>query len=846
MDKSPPVLVAPANHPVRLLDDYVARAQRPPTGRLAATALRTRSLAARHLLAHWATGRPLDELLAAVRGTPAASVPAISGGPTALAELARVVALQNVLPTDPEDGLALFELVLERFGPDQMPPLHQGIHAQLAIALGDHTRAAQLCAAYPRISRRVRWALELDLANPFTRPGITTQAEWLARFREMFPPPGPTVAAEADTQTTVFDRLAAPAPPPAGGPTVSVIVTSYLPDARLITSIRSLAAQSWADLEIILIDDGSPPEYDPILEQCVALDHRVRLVKLTFNGGTYVARNVGLDRASGAIINFQDSDDWSHPLRIEHQLGPLQEDQTIVATISDGVRADDQLRVGRPGRMVSGTMASSLMFRRDRVLPRIGYFDSVRKGADTEYQLRMLAAFGPDTIRRIDGSCYAVNRLLPGSLSSSEVGAGWIHPARAAYRSAYDRWHRRIKVGEASPYLPRDQKQRPFAASAHLAGLAGPAPTPTYDVVLASDWRQFGGPQKSMLEEIKALTALGMRVGIMQLESFRFMTEVRKPLCRQVQDAINDGLVDHVLYSDRATAALVMVRYPPVLQFPPSLPSNLRAGRVVIVANQAPSERDGTDQRYDPVVCTEVARQLFSAEPVWCPQGPEIRDMLTPRLAPQLVAPFDLPGIIDIRQWRVHRSRFRPPVPVLGRHARDNWIKWPGDRDSLLQVYPSSPDFDVRIMGGADVARHLLGPDDLPVNWLVYEYDEVSVRNFLYQLDFYVHFPHPNAVEAFGRSILEALATGCVAVLPAQFSRTFRDAAVYCAPQDVAAVVTRYHGDRDLFLEQSRLATERVEQWFSHEGHARRVGWLMEPDWTRLEVASAAHDTVAP
>mgnify|MGYP003694526249 CR=1 FL=1 len=181
-------------------------------------------------------------------------------------------------------------------------------------------------------------------------------------------------------------------------------------------------------------------------------------------------------------------------------------------------------------------------------------------------------------------------------------------------------------------------------------------------MILASDWRPFGGPQKSMLEEIAALTGQGMRVGVLNIEAYRFMTPQRKLLCRPIQELINDGTVGHVLHSDEVETSLLVVRYPPVLQFPTATPSRLKADRLLILANQAPSELDGTDLRYVPATCTMNARKMFSVEPEWCPQGPSVRRALAASAPRPKITEFDMPGIIDTEKWcsRTNRIPVRP------------------------------------------------------------------------------------------------------------------------------------------------------------------------------------------
>ena len=740
-----------------------------------------------------------------------------------LAELARVVALQEILPDDHAEALALYDLALEQFGPALIPAAHQGVHAQLAYYVAFSHRASDLLAAYRNVPEQVRSYLDVDLANPHKGLDGATHADWARAFRGLFPDPQPTFL--PDHAPAPFDQLITPAVRNVDDEgKVSVVITSFRPGVELVTAVRSIINQSWSNLEILLVDDGSPSEYDSILDQCVTLDGRVKLIRLDTNVGTYMARNVALDAATGDFVTFQDSDDWSHPKRIEEQVRLLHQDKTLMATVSDALKVTEHLTITKPGRNPRVMCTSSMMFRRRPTLAKIGYMDSVRKSADTEYLRRIEAAFTPGSVHRIRNSIYALIRQHNGSLSTCEFREGWVHPARFAYRSAYTLWHEQIVAGSADPYLPKDLRRRPFPAPSHVReASAGRTTMSRYDVILASDWRPFGGPQKSMLEEIAALTHQGMRVGVLDIEAYRYMTPRRKLLCRPIQELINDGTVDHVLLSDDVETSLLIVRYPPVLQFVNATPSQLKTDRVLILANQAPSELDGTDLRYVPATCTMNARKMFSVEPEWCPQGPSVRKALSASGLQPNITEFDMPGIIDTAKWCLERTGYRSDRPVIGRHSRDNWTKWPQDRRELLQVYPDSTLVDVRIMGGAKSALALLAESELPANWLVYDYDEVSVRSFLFQIDFFVYFPHPRMIEAFGRTVLEALASGCVVILPPHFVDTFGDGALYCSPEDVLNLVKRYSSNRRLFLAQSRLAQQRVRERYGHQRYVAQI-----------------------
>lgn len=95
----------------------------------------------------------------------------------------------------------------------------------------------------------------------------------------------------------------------AQNPTLSVIVPVYRVEQYLEKCIRSILGQTMADLELILVDDGSPDGCPALCDAAAEQDPRVRVIHQK-NGGLSAARNAGLDIARGEWIGFVDSDDF--------------------------------------------------------------------------------------------------------------------------------------------------------------------------------------------------------------------------------------------------------------------------------------------------------------------------------------------------------------------------------------------------------------------------------------------------------------------------------------------------------------------------------------------------------
>ena len=92
-------------------------------------------------------------------------------------------------------------------------------------------------------------------------------------------------------------------------PLVSIIVPIYKVEPYLRRCIDSIVNQTYTNLEIILVDDGSPDDSPRICDEYAARDNRIIVIHQE-NGGLSDARNAGLKKSKGDYIYFVDSDDW--------------------------------------------------------------------------------------------------------------------------------------------------------------------------------------------------------------------------------------------------------------------------------------------------------------------------------------------------------------------------------------------------------------------------------------------------------------------------------------------------------------------------------------------------------
>ena len=118
-------------------------------------------------------------------------------------------------------------------------------------------------------------------------------------------------------------------------PLISVIVPIYNVEEYLDRCVESIVNQTYKNLEIILVDDGSPDNCPQMCDNWAEKDSRIKAVHKE-NGGLSDARNAGMPFATGEIISFIDSDDWIELNMFETMLNRMIEDNSDI--VSCGVK----------------------------------------------------------------------------------------------------------------------------------------------------------------------------------------------------------------------------------------------------------------------------------------------------------------------------------------------------------------------------------------------------------------------------------------------------------------------------------------------------------------------------
>lgn len=348
------------------------------------------------------------------------------------------------------------------------------------------------------------------------------------------------------------------------GPRVTAIISAYNSARFVTTAITGLLSQTWSNLEILVVDDGSSDDTSDVVNRLCAKHNNIKLFTLSKNGGAYAARNFALEHATGDFIVNHDSDDWSHPQRIQLQVEYLTANPQVLGVMTSWARVNKNLYFPcwRTDVSLIHASVSTIMFRRS-LISSIGIWDVAKAGADSEYLNRIRISFGNSSVVEIHKDCPLVfARILPSSLTNNQSTHLLSHygGARAIYSMLASQVHNAPSNSEIDERSDRIRTLSKIPKSLRV----NHKESTVYDVVFFADLNSsaFNFAHYDMFRE---LFQLGYSVGVFHWPHYHDSA----PLSidpRYLNYALN-GAFQFLVHSESVSTRHLVILTPSALSF---------------------------------------------------------------------------------------------------------------------------------------------------------------------------------------------------------------------------------------------------------------------------------------
>lgn len=275
---------------------------------------------------------------------------------------------------------------------------------------------------------------------------------------------------------SVFDRLeSVENSSVSGGDLVTVIMPAWNAGKTIKKSIESILNQTWQNIELIIVDDASTDNTWDVLCEYEKKDSRVKILKNKKNVGPYVSKNIGLKSANGVWVTGHDADDYALPSRIEeHVKEAVRNNYDASITYMIRMRPDGFFdHLGKIGGFsfdgVARKASITCLFKRKILIEKLGYWDSVRYGADSELIDRAQIVLGEKfgVIQKISMICLSLETSLTNHPVTGVRTVNGMSAVRALYRNNWSDWHKNFKQGDRV-YLDFPLVNRPYLVPSEM------------------------------------------------------------------------------------------------------------------------------------------------------------------------------------------------------------------------------------------------------------------------------------------------------------------------------------------------------------------------------------------
>ncbi len=347
--------------------------------------------------------------------------------------------------------------------------------------------------------------------------------------------------------------------------------------------------------------------------------------------------------------------------------------------------------------------------------------------------------------------------------------------------------------------------------------------TSRIDVLFVYDPRFTGGTASAILTDAHALYSVGMTIGILEITSgfFGEADQTKNPALVALADLPGLKVVKsgaHVI------AGTTFFHHP--LTFAHSLreTAQIDTHTSVLVAHHPPFRGDGSLE-YDPIATTRAVERAFGTRPLWAPVSGVIRKHLRSFLPFIRLTSADWPNAFDTDNWAPSRPAFDGSIAKVGRHSREDPLKWPDTAlDVTAHVAPVESGWKTRVMGCP--LSHLKALNVDYADWEIVPFNGEPVERFVESLDVFSYFHSNRWVEAFGRTILEAMLMERPCVLDSNLRETFGSMAYYASPGEVHGLVRHLRADVKTTRQRCAEVRAQAVQFYTSKAIPARLGAL--------------------
>jgi hypothetical protein len=321
-------------------------------------------------------------------------------------------------------------------------------------------------------------------------------------------------------------------------PLVSIILAVHNGARWLDYALKSLIAQTWHNLDIVVVDDGSEDGTPEVLRGFTERDPRVTVLSHKTSRGLFSSRNTGLDSARGQFVTTHDADDWSHSEKIARQVRQLMDNPSLAANYSQWVRCSSEIYFQMreaAGRYVH-VNSNSLMARKE-VFTRLGGWDPVRFSADSEFVARVRQVYGRTSVGVVEEGPLSFGLERPDSLTRSAESHGKSAYAgvRREYREHFEAWHSRNRKSAGTWIVRETHGGRRFPAPLTIHSKQEESLVTRVQVVVLGDFTKQRSKRK-IKELLSGNLETSSSVVLVHLPSF---SAPLKPVDRSLRDQEN-------------------------------------------------------------------------------------------------------------------------------------------------------------------------------------------------------------------------------------------------------------------------------------------------------------------